>query len=173
MAGKKLLSIIVVIVIIAVVAGGGYYAYHYETTGKLKVSAADTPGSFNGTGIYLTFSAIALHSASAKSNSTGWTNYSLHDKTVNILDLSASNATFLSNISIHAASYNEMKIYIKNVSIVVGGLSITLSLEHPFSFVVHTVTISAHSTTSIVLDYGVSDVKGTSSFNMDATVITS
>ena len=184
MKSSKLMAIIVAIIIVAVVAGGGYYAYHYETTGTLKMSAADSPPSMNGvTGVYVTFSSVALHSYKASSNSTGWTNYSLHDKTVNILNLTASNAAFLSNLSVHASSYNMMKLYIKNVtvhiSLSLAGIlnsttTINMSLAHAFALVifVHPVTVSAHFTTSIVTDFNLSNNIELSAhkFNMNATV---
>ena len=184
MKSKKLMAVIVAIVIIAVIAGGGYYAYHYETTGTMKVSAADTPTGINGVmDVNVTFSAIALHSDKASSNSTGWTNYSLHDKTVNIMNLNASNAAFLSNLSVHAGSYNLIKIYIKNVTIYVNtsvtslfgaNATVSLHLAHDFALVVlvHPVTVSAHSTTSIVTDFNLSNNIHVSShtFSMSATV---
>jgi hypothetical protein len=173
------------VIIVAVVAGGGYYAYHYETTGKLKMSAADSPTTTSGvTGVYITFSAVSLHSDKASSNSTGWTNYSLHDKTVNILNLTTSNAAFLSNLSVHTSSYNMMKLYIKNVTVhidaaLAGTLSTTtsinMSLAHAFALVVfvHPVTVSAHSTVSMVTGFNLSNNMHLSTnhkFNMSATV---
>ena len=184
MKSKKLMAVIVAIIIIAVIAGGSYYAYHYETTGTMKVSAADTPPGLTGVmDVNVTFSSIALHSDKVSSNSTGWTNYSLHDKTVNILNLNASNAAFLSNLSVHAGSYNLIKIYIKNVTIhlnaTLAGISslnatFSLSLAHDFALIVlvHPVTVSAHSTTSIVTDFNLSNNIHLSShtFSMSATV---
>ncbi len=184
MKSNKLMSVIVIVIIVAVVAGGGYYAYHYETTGTLKVSAADTPPSITGIlDVNVTFSAIALHSDKASSNSTGWTNYSLHDKTVNIMDINASNAAFLSNLSVHAGSYNMMKIYIKSVSVYIKGgylnfsssTSMSLHLAHAFAVVVfvHPLIVSAHATTSMVTDFNLSNNIQMSShtFNMSASVI--
>ena len=177
MKSNKLMSVIVIVIIVAVVAGGGYYAYHYETTGKLKVSAADAPLNLTGVlDVNVTFSAIALHSDKASSNSTGWTNYSLHDKTVNIMNLNASNAAFLSNLSVYAGSYNMMKIYIKNVSIDMLNIgSITLHLSHAFALVifVHPLTVAAHTTTSMVTDFNLSSDMHLSSktFTMSASVV--
>ena len=163
MKGGKIIAAIMVIVIIA---GIGYYGYHYETTGKLKVNtddimvsnATNSPDASHGSvhgGMYITFSAIALHKKGA-SNSTGWTNYSLHDKTVNVLDLTSSNASFLSNLSVHAGTYNMIKIYIKSISVNMSAPGITsnttLTLSAPFALAVHTITVSAHGTTSIVID---------------------
>jgi len=186
MKSSKLMTVIVAIIIIAVVAGGGYYAYHYETTGTMKVSAADNLPSMSGLmAVDITFSAISLHSDKASSNTTGWTNYSLHDKTVNILNLNASNAAFLSNISVHAGSYNLMKIYIKNVTVhintqaIFGGIwgsntTVNLTPANASAFVVpvHPATVSAHSTTHIVLDFNLAkDLSPSSSkFSMGATV---
>ena len=177
MKSNKLMSVIVIVIIVAVVAGGGYYAYHYETTGTLKVSAADTPPSLTGVlDVNVTFSAIALHSDKASSNSTGWTNYSLHDKTVNIMDINASDAAFLSNLSVHAGTYNMMKIYIKSVSVGILGIgSVSFHLAHAFAVVVfvHPLVVSAHATTSMVTDFNLSNNIQMSShtFNMSASVI--
>jgi hypothetical protein len=184
MKSNKLMSVIVIVIIVAVVAGGGYYAYHYETTGTVKVSAADTPTGLGGVlDVNVTFSAIALHSDKASSNSTGWTNYSLHDKTVNIMDLNASNAAFLSNLSVHAGSYNMMKIYISNVSVYIeagflgftSSTSVSLHLAHAFALVVlvSPVTVAAHTTTSMVTDFNLSNDIHMSSktFNMSASVV--
>jgi flagellar basal body-associated protein FliL len=184
MKSNKLISVIIIIIIVAVVAGGGYYAYHYETTGTLKVSAADTPTGLSGVmDVNVTFSSIALHSAKASSNSTGWTNYSLNDKTVNIMNLTASNAAFLSNLSVHAGSYNMMKVYLKNVSVYVkagffgltSSTSMTLNLTNSFALVVFVtpMVVSAHSTTSMVTDFNLSNnIHMTSrEFTMSASVI--
>ena len=184
MKSKKLMSVIVAIIIIAVIAGGSYYAYHYETTGTMKVSAADTSTGLTGVmDVNVTFSSIALHSVNASSNSTGWTNYSLHDKTVNILNLNASNAAFLSNLSVHAGSYNMMKIYIKSVTVYINSSlqgiyslnsTVSLHLAHNFATIVlvHPVTVSAHSTTSIVTDLALANNihLSTKTFNISATI---
>jgi hypothetical protein len=177
MKSNKLMSVIVIVIIVAVVAGGGYYAYHYETTGTVKVSAADAPPTIPGVlDVNVTFSAIALHSVNASSNSTGWTNYSLHDKTIDILKFNTSNAAFLSNLSIHAGSYNMMKIYIKNVSVdIVNVVNANFNLAHAFVLVVFVppVTVSAHATTSIVTDFNLANNINisTKTINMSASVI--
>ncbi len=176
MKGGKIIAAIIVIVMIA---GIGYYGYHYETTGKLNVNAADielsnvtTPDASHG-GLYVTFSAIALHSKGA-SNSTGWTNYSLHDKTVNVFDLSPSNASFLSNLSVHAGTYNMVKIYIKSISVNISILGFTgnttLTLSAPFALVIHTVTVSAHSTTSMIIDINEGGIVSSSHFEMSGNI---
>jgi len=183
MKGAKIVAAIIVIIIIA---GVGYYGYHYETTGKLKVSTDDmmltnttnatyVPDASGGHfGFYVTFSAIALHSAS-HNNTTGWTNYSLHDKTINVLDLSSSNASLLSNLSVHAGTYNMVKIYIKKISVDFSALGFTsnttLTLSSPVALVIHTITVSAHSTTSMIIDIhegGV--VSSTSTFDMHGNI---
>ncbi len=180
MKGGKIIAAIIVIVMIA---GIGYYGYHYETTGKLNVNAADielsnvttpdaSPDASHG-GLYVTFSAIALHSKGA-SNSTGWTNYSLHDKTVNVFDLSASNASFLSNLSVHAGTYNMVKIYIKSISVEISALGFTgnttLTLSAPFALVIHTVKVSAHSTTSMIIDINEGGIVSSSHFEMSGNI---
>ncbi len=126
---------------------------------------------------------MVLHSDKASSNTTGWTNYSLHDKTVNILNLNASDAAFLSNLSVHASSYNMMKLYIKNVTIYMDANlagahnlsdTVSLALSHAFVLIipVHPVTVSAHATTNIVTDFNLgNDINFTAlRFNMSATV---
>ncbi len=60
MKSGKLITVIVAIIIIAVVAGGGYYAYHYESTGKMKISAADSPALSGVLDVNITFSGIAF-----------------------------------------------------------------------------------------------------------------
>ena len=165
-------KIIAVAIIIIVIGGIAYYGYDYETHGTLKVEAADT-GISGASGVYITFSAIALHYDKASSNSTGWYNYSLHNKTVNILDVFLSNATFLSNITVHAGTYNMIKIYISKVTVDILGNNITLKLDHSFALVINTLAVSHAGTTTAIMEFNLtSDIHMSSStFNMSASVI--
>ncbi|KPV47502.1 hypothetical protein SE19_00780 [Acidiplasma aeolicum] len=173
----NLKKIIAVAIIIIVIGGIAYYGYDYETHGTLRLEAADSGISLSGaTGVYITFSAIALHYDKASSNSTGWYNYSLHDKTVNIFDVVLSNATFLSNITVHSGTFNMIKIYISKVTIDILGKNITLKLAHSFALVINTLSVSHAGTTTAIMEFNLTDNIHLSSstagvFNMSASVI--
>ena len=91
----------VIIVLIILIAGGAYFGYTYyensHNTGHMAISVADAPMP-GVSGVYITFSAVGIHS-----NTSGWVNYSVSTHTVDILNLTATNAkweTFLSNMFI-------------------------------------------------------------------------
>jgi len=139
--------VIMAVVLILIVAGvGGYSYYEYSDTGRMAISVADLPIS-NVSAVYITFTSVALHS-----NTSGWQNFTI-DKTVNIYDLTTSNASLLTNISIHAGKYTMIRLYISNVSVKILGTNVTFKLSAPFAFINHPFTVSAHSTTGIIIEF--------------------
>ena len=141
---------IAIAVVVLVLAGFGGYSYYTgsQQNGHLALTVADAPLSSSVSAVYITFSAVSIHN-----NSTGWTNYSVQKTTVNILGLTTSNASLLSNISLHAGKYTMIRLYISNVTVNLLGQNETFSLNAPFAFVNHPFTVSAHSTTGITIDF--------------------
>jgi hypothetical protein len=177
MKGLKVISIIVVVIIIA---GVGYYGYHYETTGTMKVEAADTmpanmtANSPDTAGAYFN---ITVHSIGLYNSTTGWTNYTIN-KSVDIFGLVTGNASILGNLSVHAESYSKIIINITGASIYWSAMGITSSttihFEHPIDIIVQTVTIHAHASTTLVLDFNIGHLLFASSSltgNVHANVI--
>lgn len=159
---KAYVGIILAVVIIA----GGYFGYSYynsaSNSGNMAIAVADAPVSGNVSAVYITFSPVALHS-----NSSGWQNYSLTTQTVNILGLTATNASLLSNISLHAGTYTMIRLYITKVTVEILGANISFSLQAPFAFINHPFTVSAHSTTEIVIDFNLNQ-----DLNLNAKIFT-
>ncbi len=161
MVNKTVLAT-VVIVIIAVVVVGAYSAVTAYGHGTLKLSAADNPVNGGVTDVFITFSAISLHS-----NSSGWTNYTLSSKTVNIFGVSLNNSSFLGSISIPAGKYTMMRVYISAVSVEIAGMNESFNLSSHSAFLNHPFTVAASSTTSLTFEFNL-----TQCLNMNAKVFT-
>ena len=146
------------VVVIILAAGIGSFAYYNEgqNVGSMSLSVADL-GISGVSAVYITFSDFSTHKApangSTNSNNGGWSNYSVSTKTVDILNLSQSNASLLGKMSLTAGTYTMFRLYITNVTVVVSGVHISLTLKAPFAFVTHAIKISAHSTTNVVFDF--------------------
>ena len=160
---------VIAVVVILLVAGLGSYAYVYEqgqNSGNMTLSVADL--SITGvSAVYISFSGVALHKAPANgsnSNSSGgWSNYSVSTRTINILNLSTSDAAVLGNITLGAGTYTMIKLYITSVTVTISGFNYTFKLMAPYAFINHPFTISAHSTTHVMIDFNlVSDMNITS-----------
>lgn len=90
---------------------------------------------------------MALHS-----NTSGWQNYTI-DKTVNIYGLTTSNASLLTNISLHAGKYTMIRLYISKVNVIFSGTNETFSMSAQFAFINHPFTVSPHSTTTVIIEF--------------------
>ena len=155
----------VIIVLIILIAGGAYFGYTYyenfQNTGHVAISVADAPMS-GVDGVYITFSAVSIHS-----NASGWVNYSVSTHTVNILNLTSANAALLTNISLHPATYTMLRLYIKNITVVMLGVDVNFSLNAPFAFINHPFKVSAHSTQNVLIDFSLNQ-----DLNLNAKIFT-
>lgn len=144
-------KVIAAIAVVVIIAAGAYFGYGFymnsQNSGHMSISVADA-GIAGVSGVFITFDKVALHS-----NSSGWVNYSLATHTVNILNLTATNASLLTNISLHAATYTMIRLYITNVTVDILGLSENFTLNAPFAFINHPFRVSAHSTQDILIDF--------------------
>lgn len=144
---NKGLAIAVIVIILGVVAG----SYAYETYGasgsSVTFKAADAPMA-NISAVYITFSSVEVHA-----NSSGWTNYSLGDKTINILGTTATNATILGKFALKSQVYTEFRIYISKVVVDIAGVNTTMHMALGYGFLNHAVDLSAHSTGSIIFEF--------------------
>ncbi len=143
---KKSYALVAIVFAIIIIALGGYNYYEFTNTGNMSISVSDLPDS-NVTAVYITFTSVALHS-----NTSGWQNFTV-GKTVNIYDLTTSNASLLVNISLHAGKYTMIRLYISNVVITISGKNYSFDRSAPFAFINHPFAVSAHSTTSLTIEF--------------------
>ena len=106
MKSKAIIGIVAVVIIAAGVGGYLYYN-NTSTTGHMVVSVADAPVMSDVGAVYISFSAVELHS-----NTSGWTNYSVPSTTINILGLTTTNASLLTNITLHSGTYTTIRLFI-------------------------------------------------------------
>ncbi len=162
MKGVKIIAIAVIAIIIA---GIGFYGYNYETTGTMKIGTEDTSSVFspaiaNATGassssqildLNVTISTIGLYNST-----TGWHNYTI-DKTVTVFSTTPSNSSLFDNLSVHAGSYSKILVNITGVNIYynnsIGTISVSINLTHPVAVMLHTITIHAHGSTTLFINF--------------------
>ena len=143
--------IISVIVVIALIAGGfTYLNYSNSNTGKVNVYVEDAP-ILNVSAVYITFTNVSLHNTSS-----GWHTYTLKTTTVNILDLTTTNASLLSSFSINAGNYTMIRLYLTSVHVIIGGVNVSFNLASPDAFINHPFTVKAHSTTGLDIEFNLS-----------------
>lgn len=142
---KQVIAGIVAIMIIA--AGFLVYYEFIDNTGSVHVEVADAP-SGNVSAVYITFDAVYMHSTTA-----GWKNFSIGAKTVNILHLSISNASLLSSVNIAPGKYTMIRLAIVNVTVKISGFSFAFTPSNGYVDIVSPFTVSAHSTTTLVIDF--------------------
>ncbi len=148
---SKLTLTVVVVVAVILIGVGGYSAYSFLNHGTLNISAADVPINSNVTGVYITFTSFSLHS-----NSSGWTNYTIPSKTVNIFGVSLNNSSFLGSLSIPTGKYTMIRVQVSAVSVDIAGTNETFTLASHDAFLNHPFTISAHTTTHLTLEFNLS-----------------
>ena len=147
MTSKAVIGIVIVVILAAGIGGFLYYR-NTAQDGHMAVSVADAPVLSGVTGVYISFNAVELHS-----NTSGWTNYTVPSTTINILGLTATNASLLTNITLHSGTYTTIRLFINSVTVEVLGVNVTFTLASKFAFINHPFTVSAHSTTGIVIDF--------------------
>ncbi len=147
MVSKTTLAAIVVVVVV-IVGVGAYAAFTTYGHGTLSLSAADVPVNSNVTAVYITFSGISLHSTSS-----GWTNYTIPTKTVNIYGVTLNNSSFLGSLSIPAGNYTMIRVYVSAVSVDVAGTNESFTLASQSAFLNHPFTVKGLSTTHLTFEF--------------------
>ena len=163
MKGKYIAAIVAVIMIAGGLAGLVYYQASQAASadGHVAMKVADAPnGSVSG--VFITFSDVSLHN-----NASGWTNYSVKSTTVNILGLTASNASLLTNITLSAGTYTMIRLYITNVTVNMLGINATFTLHAPFAFINHPFKVSAHGNLNVIIEFNL-----TQDLNLTSKVFT-
>lgn len=143
----KAKAAIIAVVVVAVIIGSLGYYFLVPANSRLSIEVADQPTS-DISAVYITFSTVALHG-----NTSGWKNYTLPTKTVDILGLTTSNASLLGTITLTPQKYTMLRIHIQNVTVVVAGVHINLTLASSFGFINHPFDISAHSSSDVIIEF--------------------
>lgn len=130
--------------------------------GTLNMAVFDAPPQYNVSAVYLSFSNISLNGVQ-----TGWTNYTLGNRTINIFNLSAQNASLLKSLSLGPQEYTMIRLYINNVTVTVNGTNETFSLASPFAFVNHPFNVTTTGTTNVNIQFNL-----TSDLNLHAKILT-
>ncbi|MHB8397189.1 MAG: DUF4382 domain-containing protein [Thermoplasmataceae archaeon] len=146
MKKSKLITIIVVVVALIGLGSFAYYEF-FDQGGNVSLKVMDAPMS-GVSAVYLTFSQVAIHGTK-----TGWSNYTLASKTVNILDLTTSNASLLGSIKLTAQRYTQIRLYVQNVSVVMSGVSHSMKMMSNWADIIGTFNVSAHSTTTVIIAF--------------------
>ena len=150
---KKMGAAIISIAVVLIIEGGFFVYNSYissPNTATVDMKVADLPLA-NVSAVYITFSAVEVHG----NNSSGWKYFNLSkNKTIDILDLTVSNASLLSSVKLTAQTYTMFRLYITNVTVVTKLLGpINFTLASSFGFLNHPVTIKAGSTSSIIFEF--------------------
>ena len=98
---SKILGIIVAVIVIA--AGVLIYYEFFDNGGSVNVKVADAP--VGASAVYITFKDVYVHS-----NSSGWQNFTVASKTIDILNLTTTNASLFGSISLKAGTYTMIKL---------------------------------------------------------------
>lgn len=139
---------VIAVVIVAVAAGTlTYMNFFGNSNGTLNVYVQDAPTT-NVSAVYITFSAVSVHG-----NQTNWTNYTVGKTTVNILNLTTTNASLLKSITLQAQKYTMIRLYISAVNVTVNGSNVSFALHAPFAFINHSFTVSKNSATQLNIDF--------------------
>ena len=121
-----------------------------QDNGTLNMFVYDAPKD-NVSAVYLNFSMISLHGVQ-----TGWTNYSLGNMTVNILNMTMKNASLLKGLSLGPQNYTMIRLYIQNVTVTANGSNESFSLASPFAFINMPFNVSTNGTTNMYIQFGLS-----------------
>ena len=160
---KTSAKIAVIAVVIIAVAAGAFVSLNYlnKGTGTLNVYVQDAPTA-NVSAVYITFSAVSVHG-----NQTNWTNYSVGKTTVNILNLTTTNASLLKSVTLQAQKYTMIRLYISSVNVTVNGSNVSFALKAPFAFINHPFTVSKNSATQLNIDFNLNQ-----DLNMQSQIFT-
>lgn len=122
----------------------------------------DAPPSYNVTAVYMNFSSISLHGVQ-----TGWTNYSVTNKSIDIFNRSAVNASLLNSLNISAQKYTMIRLYVQNVTATVNGVNETFKIASPFAFINHPFNVTVNGKLSIKIQFDL-----TTDLNLNGRVFT-
>lgn len=124
-----------------------------NSNGTFNLYVSDAPpSSYNVTAVYVTFSNLSL-----QGEQTGWMNFSLPNTTINLMNITSSNASLLSNLTISQQEYTMIRLYIQNVTVTVNGVNETFKLSAPFAFINHSFNVSANNTTVVHMEFNLSN----------------
>lgn len=171
MKSKKLIGAIIAAVIILAGFGIVYYTEDLGNNvhkGNINITVADS-SSGNITGIYATFSKVAL-----ESNGSSWQTHSLGNVTVNVL-VNATYSQLLGRFPMQAQTYSGAKLYINSVKVAVNGVNTTYHLSKGYASTNTTFHVLSHESTILLFDFNANrDVNLTSqTFTPGTTVYTS
>ncbi len=107
----------------------------------------DAP-SYNVSAVYMNFSSISLHGVQ-----TGWTNYTVSNRSINVLGLTSANASLLGNISVSVENYTMIKLYITNVTVTVNGVNETFKMASQYALVNHPFIVTANGTVNVQIQF--------------------
>ncbi len=138
---------VIAVVILAVAAGTLTYMTYFNNKGTLNVYVQDAPIS-NVSAVYITFDAVSVHG-----NQTNWTNYTVGNTTVNILNLTTTNASLLKSITLQAERYTMIRLYISSVVVTEQGKNVSFTLHAPFAFINHPFVVSHNSATNVNIEF--------------------
>lgn len=144
-------------------------AYPMNTTpansnGSLNIYVHDAPPSSQQvTGVWITFTAVSIHGVS-----TGWLNNQVTpSRTINISGLTTTTAKLLQTYTLQPGKYTMLRLYLLNVSVILGGVNTTFRLSASFAFINGPFNISGSQTTTINIDFNL-----TQCLNMHAEIFT-
>lgn len=142
---------VLVFVVLAIVPATLAYVNSSPNDGTVSIYVHDKPTA-SASAVYITFSSVSLHS-----NKTGWNNYTVPTTTINIQGLSTTNESLLKSITLLADHYTMIRLYIQNVSVIIGGVNYAFKLSAPFAFINKPFTVQQFSTTTISIDFNLDE----------------
>lgn len=163
---------VVIVAVLAVVAGAFYEVgvkqnlgdklVAPQNSGNLNVYVYDAPAAGNVTAVYMTFSVVSLYV-----NFQGWTNYTLAKHTIEISNLTSTNALLLQNLSLAPQQYSAVGLYVTNVSATINGTDKPFKLASTDIFVSHQFAVITNKTTDVSIQFDL-----ISDLNLDSLVFT-
>ncbi len=141
---KKIIGAVVAAIIIS--AGFLVYYEFVDNGGNVNVKVADAP--VGASAVFITFNNVYVHSTSS-----GWHNFSVSSRTINILNLTTTNAALFSSISLKAGMYTGIELGIVNVTVVMGGSRLNFTSSNGYVDIHTPFNVSAHTTTNLVIEF--------------------
>lgn len=118
-----------------------------QDNGTLNMYAYDAP-NLAVSAVYLTFSNISLHGVQ-----TGWENYSVGNRTVNILGETMANASLLGNFTLGPQNYTMIRLFVTNVTVTINGINETFRMAAPFAMINHPFNVTSNGTTDAYIQF--------------------
>lgn len=132
-----------------------------KNRGTLNMYVYDAPAQ-KVSAVYLTFSNISLDGVQ-----TGWNNYSVANRTIDILNMSQTNASLLGGINLGPQNYTMIRLYIQNVTVTVNGVNESFRMASPFAFINKPFSVSSNLTTDMYVQFDLA-----SDLNMHSKMLT-